>query len=541
MALRIIDCTLRDGGYYNNWSFPRALVADHLRAMHSAAIDVVEIGFRNFPQPTFLGPYAYSLDSFLERLDVPTALRLGVMVDAKTVLGGHRDPIAAVDALFPSRASSCVEWVRIAAHLSEVEACEPVASRLRALGYRVGLNMMQIAGASSDRIGALARCATTWDSLEVLYFADSFGSMDRTGVERVIEAIRTGWSGPIGIHTHNNKALAVQNTLAAIEHGAEYVDATVSGMGRGAGNAELEILLCELESRGLRASRLDELAALLVDWFQPMKERYGWGAGFFYHYSALHNIHPMFAQTLMADERYSAWEKFSALRSLAARNSTSFTRGEFERSLHSFRDDRPLDADARATDLSAFAGAEVLLVGAGPSVREYEDDIDLFIRGHRPLVLTLNHQAAIAEDLVDGIICVDEYRLLNEAEFLASCGKPVYSARRHQDAETRRKLAGADCREYDCVLQPGRFEALPYGCVIPVPLAFAYALALCIAGRARKVFLVGFDGFSANDSRQTEMLDLLRIVAPHFGEMALTALTPTNYPVPQGSIYADYR
>ena len=174
-------------------------------------------------------------------------------------------------------------------------------------------------------------------------------------------------------------------------------------------------------------------------------------------------------------------------------------------------------------------------------MQEYLEDIDPFIRSHKPLVLTLNHQAAIAPDLVDGIICVDEYRLLNEGEFLASCGKPIYSARRRQDADTRSKLSGANVRDYDCVLQSGRFEAFANGCVIPVPLAFAYALALCIAGGARHVFLVGFDGFAANDSRQAEMLELLRVVGSYRGDMTITALTPTNYPVAQGSIYADYR
>ena len=183
----------------------------------------------------------------------------------------------------------------------------------------------------------------------------------------------------------------------------------------------------------------------------------------------------------------------------------------------------------------------MLLVGAGPSVQQYAADIELFIRDHRLLVLTLNHQGAIDPALVDGIICVDQFRLLYEADFLAGCGKPIYSARRFQDEGTRAALGATELHEYDCVLQPGSFEARPNGCVIPVPLAFAYALALCIAGRARRIFLVGFDGFHADDSRQAEMLQLFKAVAPALDAITLTALTPTNYPVAQGSIYASYR
>ncbi len=541
MTLRILDCTLRDGGYYNNWCFARDLAEDYLRAMAAAGVDIVEIGFRNFPQASFLGPYAYSTDAFLDTLAVPAGPALAVMVDAKALLGCGLAPAAAVDALFQPRDRSRVEWVRIAAHLGEIANCRALAARLRELGYRVGLNMMQAAGKPAGQITALAREVAAWDTVEVLYFADSFGSMDGTEVERVVDALAAGWNGAIGIHTHNNKSLAVRNTLAAIERGVSFLDATVTGMGRGAGNAELEILLCELDARGIKASRLEELSSLCVNGFQPLKDQYGWGASFFYHYSALHDIHPMFAQTLMADPRYSAREKFSALRSLAARNSTSFSLTEVERSLHSFRDDRPLDASAPATDLSAFRDADVLLVGAGPSVQQYAADIELFIRDHRLLVLTLNHQGAIDPALVDGIICVDQFRLLYEADFLAGCGKPIYSARRFQDEGTRATLGAAELHEYDCVLQPGGFEARANGCVIPVPLAFAYALALCIAGRARRIFLVGFDGFHADDSRQAEMLQLFKAVMPALDAITLTALTPTNYPVAQGSIYASYR
>lgn len=541
MTLHILDCTLRDGGYYNNWCFPRALTEEYLRAMAAAQVDIVEIGFRNFPQASFLGPHAYSTDAFLGTLDIPAKLSLAVMVDAKSLLGGEDDPVRRVNALFQPRAGSPVEWVRIAAHLGEIAHCQAVVARLVELGYRVGLNMMQAAGKPSGYLSELAQMLQAWGSLDVLYFADSFGSMNPVEVGQVIEALSRGWRGELGIHAHNNKSLAIQNTLAAIDRGASFVDATVTGMGRGAGNAELEILLCELEARGLKQSRLEELTSLCVNGFQALKDQYGWGASFFYHYSALHQIHPMFAQTLITDQRYSAREKFSALRSLSGRNSTSFSQNEIELSLHSFRDDRPLDEHAPDADLSPFTGADVMLIGAGGSVQQYAPDIELFIREHHPLVVTLNHQAAIDSALVDRIICVDQFRLLYEADFLATCGKPIYSAKRFQDAAMQQKLAATEMHEYDCVMQSEHFEARPNGCIIPVPLAFAYALALCIAGKARRIFLVGFDGFQADDSRQSEMLQLLKIVAPVCGDISLIALTPTNYPVLQGSIYASYR
>jgi 4-hydroxy 2-oxovalerate aldolase len=249
----------------------------------------------------------------------------------------------------------------------------------------------------------------------------------------------------------------------------------------------------------------------------------------------------MFAQSSGSDKRYTTGEKFSALTSLAGKESSSFSKTEMERSFHSFRDDSPLDSSAPAVHLPEFNNADILLVGAGSSVREYAADIETFIKDHQPLVLTLNHQAAIDSALVDGIICVDQYRLLYEADYLASCGKAIYTAQRFQDDAVKEKLSNSELREYDCLLQDDCFSALDNGCIIPVPLAFAYALALCLTGKARRLFLVGFDGFDADDSRQHEMLKLLKVVEPHCEGVNITALTPTSYPVSQGSIYASYK
>ena len=84
--LKILDCTLRDGGYYNNWDFSRELIEEYLQAMSAAKIDYVEIGFRFFKKDTYLGPCAYTTSSFLETLNIPKGLKIGIMVNAKDIL-----------------------------------------------------------------------------------------------------------------------------------------------------------------------------------------------------------------------------------------------------------------------------------------------------------------------------------------------------------------------------------------------------------------------------------------------------------------------
>jgi 4-hydroxy 2-oxovalerate aldolase len=291
----------------------------------------------------------------------------------------------------------------------------------------------------------------------------------------------------------------------------------------------------------LRPADLVGVYSVGEKYFQPLKDEYRWGPNLFYHYSALNNIHPMFAQTLLSEQRYSAEEQFSVIESLAAFEARSFDRAEVDRLLNPFEVQEQGETHAPPADLSELTGATVLIVGAGESAQTYAKDIQIFIEQHHPTVLTLNHQASIELDLVDGVICVDQHRLAYETDFLATCNKPIYTAERLLRPSIRELLENADLRQYNCILEADSFAAHDGGCVIPVPLAFGYALALCISAKVKRIFLVGFDGFSSDDSRQQQMLQLLRLTEPHRSQLAMTALTPTNYPIAQGSLYADYR
>ena len=81
--ITLLDCTLRDGGYYNNWDFDPELVKLYLKSMAEASMDVVEIGFRSPPKNSFMGPYVYAMDDFLENLPLAKNILNGAMLNAK--------------------------------------------------------------------------------------------------------------------------------------------------------------------------------------------------------------------------------------------------------------------------------------------------------------------------------------------------------------------------------------------------------------------------------------------------------------------------
>ena len=280
--MKILDCTLRDGGYYNNWDFDSDLVETYLNAMRQASIDVIEIGFRSPPKQSFVGPFVYSLDDYLETLPLPKNILIGVMINAKEYLNSPEDPVELINKLFQSAEKSPVGLVRIAINFEQALEGEVLAGRLKELGYRVGLNMMQSHGKEQYQYQQTAKNIAEWGSVDVLYFADSLGNMDPVQIRSICKALSSTWKGSLGIHTHNNKGMALINSLTAVEEGITWCDSTIMGMGRGAGNVTTEALLMEFEHLEIHRGK-SQLLIPCLEMFHELKEKFQWGSNHLYH------------------------------------------------------------------------------------------------------------------------------------------------------------------------------------------------------------------------------------------------------------------
>ncbi len=217
----LLDCTLRDGGYYNHWDFPPALIADYLAAMAAISADFVEIGFRSFDRRGFKGGAAYSTDAWLRSLPLPEGLKIGVMVNAAELVGHADGVVPALQQLFASAKDSPVSLVRIACHVDEFFTVLPGCAWLNSQGYKVGLNLMQIADRSPAEIEVVGQ-QCSGHPIDVLYFADSLGSMDPEQTAAIVRSLRKHWQGALGIHTHDNMTRALANSLRAIEEGVTW-------------------------------------------------------------------------------------------------------------------------------------------------------------------------------------------------------------------------------------------------------------------------------------------------------------------------------
>jgi 4-hydroxy 2-oxovalerate aldolase len=534
--LKVLDCTLRDGGYYNEWDFEPEVVGSYLKAMGDAKIDYVELGLRNFTKPGFFGAFAFTTEEYLNRLDLPVGPKYGVMVDAKTILSSGLSINNAVDELFVDSAQSKIDLVRVAAHFHEVDQSGEIVKALKNKGYLVGFNLMQSAGKPFEVIAEKARLANSWAVLDVLYFADSLGNMDANEVKRIVNAIRQEWSGEIGIHTHNNMARALDNSMVAKSLGVNWIDSTITGMGRGAGNAQTENLLAVLsqDTDKYHPSSVYELA---IKFFEPLQKKSGWGSNLMYFLGAQHNVHPTYIQNLLSDTHYGTDEIIGAIEYLKnLETSSSYDLAHYKKALSSSGEFKTISGSNELVGIAQ--DREVLLIANGPSLSKYLSDIEAYIKTRNPTVIAINVNELLNADLIDYYCISHNTKFLSEKDKYNTLRKPLIIPKHRFSDEELMVLEGKKVVDFGVEVELEQYKTQATSCVIPFDLTTAYALSVAKISGSYNITLVGFDGYEFGDERQLEMIEVITLFKSEYSNVMLTSLTPTTYPIAKSSVYA---
>lgn len=531
--VKLLDCTLRDGGYYNAWDFDRGLIDAYLNSMVAIAVDYVELGFRGFAKNGFRGGCAYTTDSFIRSLDVPKQLNLGVMVNASEIVSFPNGIEAALAELFVPETDSPISLVRIACHFYEFEAALQGCSWLKEQGYLVGINLMQVADRSLEDIERLAKLASDYP-LDVLYFADSMGSMSPQQTSEIIEVFRAGWQGALGIHTHDNMGRAIMNSLQAIQNGVSWIDSTVTGMGRGAGNVQTEYLAIELAPiRSSRPFSITPLMEVIRQHFAPLKQEHGWGTNSYYYLAGMYGIHPTYIQEMLTDARYAGEDILAVINHLKLSGGKKFNLNALEAARH-FYFGEPKGSWSPA---SIIEGRDVLILGTGPGVAVHQQALEDYIRGKHPVVIALNTQSYLDSELIDLRAACHPVRLLADYAEHARLPQPLVTPASMLPETICDGLAEKKLLDFGLTVQPESFEFSENYCVLPTSMVIAYALAIAASGRASKIMLAGFDGYKAGDPRNQEMDTLISNFMKTADVPPVQAVTPTRYAIPTTSIY----
>jgi len=321
--------------------------------------------------------------------------------------------------------------------------------------------------------------------------------------------------------------------LRALDEGVTWVDSTVTGMGRGPGNARTEELAIEIAQRRGTTPNMVPLMQLLREHFKPMQAQYGWGTNPYYYLAGKYGIHPTYIQEMLGDARYDDEDILAVIDHLRAEGGKKFSFNTLDGARHFYR------GESRGSwrPAEVMAGREVLILGTGPGVAAHRPALEAYIRRTRPLVIALNTQEAIAPDLIDLRIACHPVRLLADAETHARLPQPLITPASMLPDSLRAELGDKELLDFGLGIVPGRFAFRADHCIVPTSLVLAYALAVASSGQAARILMAGFDGYPAGDPRNAEINAILAQFNQACPGRALVSITPTKVNCATVSVY----
>ena len=293
--ITLLDCTLRDGGYYTNWNFDTQMVQDLVTHLDLAGVDIIELGYKS---PMKGGKYRKCNDRFIwEVLEhkLPVNAELAFMIDAKDFIKNGTVDYSLIDDVIHDSVDSPFSICRLAIKYDELEAAKTIGRYVKSKGYELIINLMGITTLTEEAIQDFISIAELEPT--ALYFADSYGNLEPQQVQKITSIFRE--SGiDVGIHTHDNLGLAFANCLAGLDSGARYLDGTLLGMGRGVGNVKTEQLVTFLQHSRDYTYQSGPIQKFITKWMKPLHKIYKWGFTHNYMIAGMKHIHPLYVQTL---------------------------------------------------------------------------------------------------------------------------------------------------------------------------------------------------------------------------------------------------
>lgn len=498
--MKILDCTLRDGGYYTKWDFSTSVVDSYIKAMNILPIDYIEIGYRNNPSMEYLGKFGYTPVSVLKDLREKCTKKLAIMLNEKGTLPSDLDRL-----LKPIQ--GLADMVRIAIDPKNIDRAILLARAVKNLGFEVGFNVMYMSRWGEIE-GFLPKLREINGVADLFCMVDSFGGITPKEVKDILTEVRKYTDVPIGFHGHNNLQLSLINTLTAIENGIDYVDATITGMGRGAGNLKMELLLTYLNKhQGLEVDF--NVLGDAITAFTPLKDKYGWGTNLPYMLSGANNIPQKDVMEWVTNRVYSF---NSIVRALDNRKNHTEDNARF-----------PLFEISKKYD-------RVIVVGGGNNTVEHKEAIEAFVLSQPNTAMvfaTARHAQAYIGLNVTKYYCLvgnEGHRLtqnVGATNFVGTCILPPYPRKMGTEVPEFAVKSTFELKSVDFINQ--------YKDSVTT-----IALQLAMNLTDKEIYVVGYDGYPGNilSEKEVSLTNENKVIFEAFSKTrghTLKSLTPSIY------------
>lgn len=383
-TISLLDCTLRDGGYINEWYFGKNAISFILKKLNSVGIEFIEVGF-------------IQGDKFDEdRPLYPNTQCIKKVINPKS---NHVKYVGMIDMNKPVPIENIepydgegIDAIRVIFKQNRVDEGYEYVKKVKDLGY---MAMVQLVSTNTYSDEELIKTFNKFNAISpyAVYIVDSLGVFRRKDFLRMIYLADNHLSKDIslGYHSHNNLQQAMGNAETLVELGLSrdiIIDASVYGMGRGAGNLNMELFAEYLNEFRDKHYRIEPMLEIIDEYLNDIYKRNFWGYSLPFYLSAKNGCHPNYAK--FYSEKGTLTEKTfnELLKTISEEDKTTFSEaaaeGYYKKYLENYVDDR----DALSALHDAISGRNVLFIGPGNSIKEYRHLIDDYILTDNPIVIS---------------------------------------------------------------------------------------------------------------------------------------------------------
>ena len=386
MNINILDCTLRDGGYINQWKFGKKCITNTLKRLSTAGIEIIEAGFLDDTLDNYSGNNTVFSDiESAEKLIDADKNNYVLMImhgkyDAEKLSQYSDGKIKGIRYCFKKEATD-----------EALKKCRIILNK----GFDVYLQPASLTDYSDKEIISLVEKANLL-KIKVFYMVDTYGLMRRDEVIRYFYIIDNNLKDgvPIGFHSHNNLQLSFSNSQALIEINKKrdiYIDSSVFGMGRGAGNLCTELLTQYINENVEDKYDLIPILEIMDEHIMPIYTQHPWGYSAPYCLAAINNCHPNYATFLMDKQTLCIRDINSIIKSIPAEKKHLYDSDLINELYIEYQQRNINDSEVVAKISALCANRTVLILAPGKSLLTMRNAIQSYIDENDPVIFAINH------------------------------------------------------------------------------------------------------------------------------------------------------
>ncbi len=483
--LLLLDCTLRDGGFINDWEFGHENIMNIFERAVSAGTDIIELGFiderRSFDINRTIMPDGEAVDKIFEGLDKGGSMLVG-MIDYGTCSADRIKPCS----------ESIMDGIRVIFKKKNMREAVAFCGELKDKGYRVFVQPVSITSYSDEEMSLLVDMVNDL-SPEAMSMVDTYGLLHEGNLLHYFDLMdgRLDKHIKMGYHAHNNFQLGYSNSIALMERNmakpeAErrtlVVDGSSFGMGKGAGNAPIELLAMYMNSHFGRNFDISQMLETIDVSIMNIYLKLPWGYSLKYFLAASNDCHPNYVQHLMQKRTLSVKSVNEILDSIAPKEKLAYNAEHIEALYREYQQNEINDDRALEGLSGELAASPVLVLGPGKTIQTQKSDIQAFVAKNKPVVIAINYEP---EDIYADYIFVT-----NAKRYVTLEGHLTGRAKIIATSNITRARGSFDYQvDYGSLIDPN-FE-IPDSSLIMLMRLFTKL-------GVTSVNLAGFDGYTSN-------------------------------------------